>query len=258
MISQLNNIKGIIFDVDGTLIQGGQALPGAAQTLNQLRQQGIVLRFASNTTGRNPEQIAKELNTLGIQAYANEIQTSVTACKHYIDKHLADKKGFIAVPDRTANMLTGITQTEDKPDFVVIGDLDEGFNYPILNKLFNYVYNGAQLIAFHRNPFCTRDGHKQLDSGAFTLAFEAICDQQAVITGKPSPELFNTSVDSMSLSKEQVIVVGDDVTTDIAGAINAGIRSILVGTGKYQAEHLQAKYPQADAFVENLNELVNC
>ncbi len=106
-------------------------------------------------------------------------------------------------------------------------------------------------------PFISEDDKTWLDSGAFTRLFESITDNTATITGKPSPALFNSAVYSMGLPSDQVLVVGDDVLSDIQGANNAGLYSILVGTGKFKPEHLTGNFPKANAFVSSLTELIN-
>jgi HAD superfamily hydrolase (TIGR01458 family) len=249
-------IKGIILDIDGTLTHDGSAIKGAVDVIANLRKSNFKLRFVTNTTGRSPEQISGQLAQLGFDIYPEEIQTSVTACQHYLSTNLQGKSGYFAVPDVTMPMLKGFVNNDSDPSFVVIGDLDDEFSYEMLNRLFNFVHNGAQLIAFHRNPYYFKEGKTFLDSGAFTRAFEGITNKQAVITGKPSSALFDGAVSSMEVKPEQVVVVGDDVSSDILGAQNANLVSILVGTGKFKPEHLKRGFPQANAFIESLSELI--
>ncbi|XBS69141.1 HAD-IIA family hydrolase [Acerihabitans sp. KWT182] len=226
--------KGVIIDVDGTLVLHGKALPGAGEAIDTLRGAGYQLRFVSNTTSRNATQLAEILTHCGIRASETEIQTSVSACLYYLQTKYGENKGFIAVPDALQPCFGHIAQTAEQPDYVVLGDLDDGFQYDILNRIFNFLRDGAQLVVFHKNPWYFRDGNTWLDSGAFTQALELASGTQAIVTGKPSPVMFHSAVASMGLTNEQVLVVGDDVTTDIAGAQNAGLASLLVGSGKFK------------------------
>lgn len=231
----MNNKKyyGVILDIDGTLLLNGKALPGAGKAIDTLRSAGYQLRFVSNTTSRNAAQLASELSLQGIKVNESEIQTSVSACLYYLEQHYDGKKGFIAVPDALQPTFNTIAQTADQPDFVVLGDLDHQFNYPLLNRIFNYLRTGANLVVFHKNPWYFRDGGTWLDSGAFAHALEYAGRTEAVVTGKPSPIMFLSALCSMGLTHEQVLVVGDDVLTDIAGARKAKMTALLVGTGKF-------------------------
>lgn len=75
-----HKIKGIIFDIDGTLILNGQPLSGAIETITLFRKAGILLRFITNTTAKTAEQLGSLLRALGFDIQDNEIMTSVTAC----------------------------------------------------------------------------------------------------------------------------------------------------------------------------------
>lgn len=230
--------KGVILDIDGTLLLHGKALPGAGEATAALRRAGYQLRFVSNTTSRSEAQLAEALHLQGIDASETEIQTSVSACLYFLQSHFSEKKGFIAIPPELQWRFSQLQQCSERPDYVVLGDLDEGFNYPILNQIFNFIRNGARLIVFHKNNWYFREGKTWLDSGAFTRALELAGEIQAVVTGKPSPVMFQSAIQSMGLQKEHVIVVGDDVTTDVEGARNADLSFLLVGSGKFKPADL--------------------
>ncbi len=236
MNNNFSAIQGIIFDIDGTLISNNCPIPHAIDVLYHLRQHGYALRFITNMTGQSPEQIAKYLSQHHIHADSEEIQTSVTACRYYLQQHRLNQKGYFALPPDTQSLFTDFTHVDHSPDYIVLGDLDAGFTYPLLNKIFHFLSEGADLIAFHRNIYYFKNHDYWLDSGAFTQLFENITGRQAIITGKPSAVLFHNALNSMQLTQQQVVVVGDDLTTDILGANQAGMKAILVGTGKYKPE----------------------
>ncbi len=233
-----NKVKGVIFDIDGTLIFNNRSLPGAIDAIAILRKVGVLLRFVTNTTGRTSEQLSSMLSELGFDIQSSEIMTSVTACIRFVHQTYPDSAGFLAIPEGLKAQFSEVKQTKENPAFVVLGDLGEAFNYAVLNRVFNYMRNGAQLITFHRNPFFFREGKTWLDSGAFTIAFESITKQKAVITGKPAPMMFRNALSSMELKKKEVLVIGDDASTDIVGARNADMAFLLVGTGKFKQEDL--------------------
>ena len=87
-----HKIKGIIFDIDGTLILNGQALLGAIETINILRKAGILLRFVTNTTTRTSEQLGSSLRVLNFNIQDDEIVTSVSACIKFINKNYPKNK----------------------------------------------------------------------------------------------------------------------------------------------------------------------
>ena len=252
----MTQVKGVIFDIDGTLILNNQPLPRATDTVNSLRNMGVEMRFVTNTTGRTPEQLGKALREFGFEVKDSEILTSVGACVHFLNQNYVGKAGYLAIPEEIMGQFSGITPTTENPEFVVMGDLDEEFNYDLLNRVFNYMRNGAQLITFHRNRFFFREGKTWLDSGAFTLALEQACDQEAIVTGKPAPQMFLGALQSMGLTEQQVIVIGDDVTSDIWGAKQAGLRGFLVTTGKFKPEQMQTHGLSNECLIHSISDVI--
>lgn len=252
-----NKVKGVIFDIDGTLIFDNQAISGTIETISILRKAGILLRFVTNTTGSTSEKLSSKLCELGFDIQSHEIITAVTACLYFIRQTYPNRSGFLAIPDSLQPQFSEIKQTQIEPDFVVLGDLDDEFDYEILNRIFNYMRHGAQLITFHRNPYFFRDSQTWLDSGAFTIALEYASGQKAIVTGKPAPEIFEKAVISMGLNKSEVIVVGDDVTSDIQGAKNASLDWYLVGTGKFKPKHLDEYHIKKEQHIKSIRNIVN-
>lgn len=254
-MNKYSSYRGVILDVDGTLLMHGKALPGAGQAITFLRQSGFQLRFVSNTTSRNEAQLAHDLCLQGIEANESEIQTSVSACLYFIQENFSDKKGFIAVPERLQSQFSHLQKDEIHPDYIVLGDLDENFDYTLLNKIFNFMKSGSRLVVFHKNTWYFRDGKTWLDSGAFTRVLELASDAKAVVTGKPSPIMFQSAIQCMGLQKNCVLVVGDDVTTDVLGARSAGLFPLLVGTGKFKVDDLTTHQIPKNSFISSIAEL---
>lgn len=251
----MKNVRGIIFDIDGTLILNQRALPGAVETIHGLKKAGYQIRLVSNITSKTPKELSDMLQNLGFDIVPEEIQTSVSACINYVNSQ-QDKQVFLAVPKKIEALFSEIKTTQVDPDFVILGDLDEDFNYDILNTIFNYLVAGAELIVFHKNLFYFRDDKKWLDSGAFTLALEKATGKTALVMGKPSPTLFENAIKSMKLDKADVIVVGDDVSSDVQGARNSGLNFLLVGNGKYHPTHLDIYRIDQNNFLPQIHDLI--
>lgn len=95
------------------------------------------------------------------------------------------------------------------------------------------VHAGARLVALHRNRFCRRGAHLALDLGPFVAALEYAAGTEALVVGKPSELFFSAAVADMGLAPETVVMVGDDIESDIGGALGVGLRAVQVKTGKY-------------------------
>jgi HAD superfamily hydrolase (TIGR01458 family) len=131
--------------------------------------------------------------------------------------------------------LEGIPITEDSPGYVLVGNLGEGFTYGRLSAAFRHLMAGADLIALSKNRYWqTAGGELSLDAGPFVAALEYASGKSAIGVGKPEHAFFELALGNLGLPAESVAMVGDDPELDIRGARAAGLRSILVETGRYR------------------------
>ena len=135
----------------------------------------------------------------------------------YIDENYFGKAGFLVLPEPLKARFSHIETSETSPDFVLIGDNYDEFNNKLLDRIYLYLQQGSSLITFHKNVYCFKDGKRHLDSGAYTRLLEDATGLEACVTGKPSPMFFELAMKSLDLPKSQILVIGDDVETDILG-----------------------------------------
>ena len=120
------------------------------------------------------------------------------------------------------------------PDVVLIGDAGLNFDYEALNHCFRLLLDGLPLLAMGCNRYFRDDGGLNLDLGPFVAALEYAAELEAIILGKPASEFFLAAVNSLELPPQDVVMVGDDAEMDVRGALAAGLRGVLVRTGKYR------------------------
>ena len=247
-------VKAILFDIDGTLLSRGDAIEGAAAAVAHVRALGMQVRFLTNITGRTPERIAADLSAAGIAVAAAEVQTATTVCVAML-RARAGVRCHLMVPPQVLPMFDGIARDDQHPQVVVISDIGEGFDFHSLNRAFLMLREGAELIALQKNLYWFDSDGPKLDCGAFVLALEAAARTQATVTGKPSKVFFDSALAGLDCAREQVLVVGDDISTDVAGASAAGIRTVLVGTGKYADGQTTHPEYQASYFIDSVKDL---
>ena len=182
-------LKGIFFDIEGTLTHEGKPIAGAAEVVNLMRKSGFKLRFITNITGRLPSVIAEDLSSLGIAVATHEVQTAASASADYL-KTRQGCKAYLIISENIQQLFDGIACDDTAPDVVVIGDIAEAFSFDIMNKAFQLIDSGAELVAMSRNMFWFNNGLKQLDSGAYVSALELATGKPAKICGKPSASFF--------------------------------------------------------------------
>ena len=130
--------------------------------------------------------------------------------------------------------------------------------WEILDRIFKLVYlNNAALIALHQNKYCMRDGSVSLDLGPFVKAIEYSSNKKSILMGKPEKKFYNMAIEDMRVPKNEVVMIGDDIMSDIKGAKDFGIKTIQVKTGKYQENDSNNKFTQPDERIESIVDVVN-
>lgn len=246
--------KAFLIDLDGTLYFKGEPCPGAIETVNYLRQKKYQLRFLTNTTAKTPNMLHDQMQALGFDIYENEIFNATYACLLYLRAQDGVSCHFM-VDNAVKAFFEEIPTDNEAPDFVVVGDYGEKFNFHTLNHAFRLLMNGAELIALQKGLYWFSSEGIFLDCGAFVTLLESAADKTAKVMGKPSETFFKVALESLQLSPSEVIVVGDDITSDIVGAQTMEMRNVLVKTGKFKPNQLETPVAEPTWVLESVSEL---
>jgi HAD superfamily hydrolase (TIGR01458 family) len=146
-------------------------------------------------------------------------------------------------------------QSDSEANFIVVGDIGDAWNYQMLNEVFSCLMRGAKLIAIHKNRFWQTENGLQMDIGAFIAGLEYAASTQAMLIGKPSADFFNMALADLNLQPNEVLMVGDDIDSDIGGAQASGLRGVLVRTGKYRQAYTDKSVIKPDAVIDTVADL---
>ena len=238
-------IKGLLLDLDGTLYVGEEPVPGAREAVQRLKAAGLALRYVTNTTRMPRRAVVERLRALGFEATEDKVFTPARAAARL----MRNKRCLALVDGSLLEDLKCITLTEESPDFVLVGDLGEGFTYARLDAAFKCLMNGAKLVALQKNRYWRTPGGLSLDAGPFVAALEFATGEQAAVVGKPEEAFFRSALEDLRLEAGEVAMVGDDVEADVAGAKRAGLLGIQVRTGKWGSD---AEERQADLVLDSV------
>ncbi|MFL6236237.1 MAG: TIGR01458 family HAD-type hydrolase [Thermoanaerobaculia bacterium] len=247
-------VDGILFDLDGTVYQEGRAIPGAAEALETLRRRGLPFRFTTNTTRRPRAALAARLREMGIPARPEEILSAPAAAARWL-RDRGIRRAQLLLAEATFEEFSGLEIVDRDPDVVVVGDLGEGWTFPLLNQAFRNLMDGAELLAIQRNRYWHTDGALSLDAGPFVAALEYGSGKTATLVGKPSPAFFEAAARELGLPPERIAVVGDDLESDVAGARAAGMLGIAVRTGKYRPQDEERARRTADGVLDSIGDV---
>ena len=254
-MGELDGVRALLLDLDGTVFQNGKLIPGAAEALAEIERDGIRRRFLTNISSRPRSAIAAEVAQIGLAVIADEILTAAGAAARLLSER-GWRRADLLVPRRVRDEdFGGIEHDEASPQAVVLGDQSEDFDYDRLNRAFRSVLAGAELVALGRNRYFLHRGQLVLDVGAFAAALEFATRRPALVAGKPSPEFFHAGLASLGVSAGEAAIVGDDVEADVGAGQALGLRGVLVRTGKFRPDDLEHTTVRPDAVIDSIADL---
>ena len=153
----LQGVRGVLLDVDGTLLDGDAAIPGAAETLQRLRRAGLGLRLITNTTRRSRAAVAAALRRTGIDADEQDVLTPA-ALAHRRIVEFGQSSALLLIPREARRDFAGVATEGSRPEWVVVGDLGNEFTWTLLNQAFRALLEGARLLALQRGRQVARCG----------------------------------------------------------------------------------------------------
>jgi HAD superfamily hydrolase (TIGR01458 family) len=250
-------MAAILLDVDGVLHVSGEPLPGAAEAVRRLRENGHRLRFVTNTTTRARSQLGEQLRAHGVAVEDDEIQTAAVAAV----RRLSGKRVLALTMHALVHDLEGLELVGEGADAVLIGGADETpetnlvFSYMNLARAFAELELGAELYCLHRNRWWQTKRGPLLDAGAFVAGLEYAAQVEAVVLGKPSSAYFAAACEELDADPRMTWMVGDDLESDVAGAQGIGMRTVLVRTGKFRPDAVERARTQPDGIVSSIGQL---
>ena len=222
----------ILFDLDGVLYRGEDAVPSAPPTLAELRRRGVAPVFLTNNSSRTPLQVAEKLRAIGIEAEPGEVVTSALATAELLAEQ-GGGRAFVIGQDGVREALTdaGIRVLDGEPeetDLVVVG-YDGGATYGSLKRASLLVQRGARLVATNADGSYPAADGLWPGAGALLAVITTTTGAEPEIVGKPFAPLFEAG--RRRGGGGRPLVVGDRLDTDIEGATRLGWDSMLVLTG---------------------------
>jgi HAD superfamily hydrolase (TIGR01458 family) len=243
----------ILLDLDGVLYVEEEPVPGAVAAVGDLRSAGLTLRFVTNTTAHSRAETLAKLARLSFEIAEDELVTpALLALQHCRDRGY--RSAALLMRDEVKQEFAELDESAD-PDAVIVGDLGEQFGYGVLNDAFRKMLAGAELIALQKNRYWLREDGLCLDVGPFVTALEFAAGCEAHVVGKPASAFFDHVLDGAGAAPDEAVMVGDDIETDIGGALRAGLAAVLVRTGKYRDGAVRASGIEPTATIDSIADL---
>jgi 4-nitrophenyl phosphatase len=257
------HIRGVVMDMDGVLWRGEEPLPGLAEMFVWLAETGMPYVLASNNSGKTRADYIAKLARMGVDDVPeSSIVTSGTATAAYLQSryrpgtrvHVLGMDGLRQTLDEAGYDV--YNQSNDEPVEVVVVGVDFALTYDKLKQAALYIRSGADFVG--TNPDRTFPLPEGLvpGTGSLIAALQAATDRQPVIIGKPGRPMFQAALDVLDSPAAQTVMIGDRLDTDIQGAQEAGLKTILVFSGVTTADELAGAQMWPDVAYDGLPELL--
>lgn len=263
LMRRLRNIRHAALDMDGTIYMGMSLFPFTKPFLSSLHSIGITHSFLTNNPSKSIADYLHKLETLGIEASAEEMYTTALATIDYIHEHYPNARRLFLLG--TPSMISefekaGFESTADDPDDVpdvIVAAFDMTLEYKRLCRAAWWISCGIPYIATNPDRVCPTDQKVVLvDCGSICACLEHATGRKPDITlGKPDPNMLSGIEHRYGLCAEQIAMVGDRIYTDIEMAHNAGAFGVLVLSGETTIEVADKAPRQPDLIVDDIGVL---
>lgn len=250
-----------LLDMDGTIYLGEELIDGAREFLAALKRDGKRYIFLTNNSSKNKEVYVEKLNRLGIQATEEEVFTSGEATTLYLQK---EKPGatvyLLGTPALEKEFIQAGFKIEKQRkkavDYVVLG-FDTTLTYEKIWGACEYIARGVDYIATHPDFVCPLPkGAFMPDAGAMAAMIEAATGKTPKVMGKPNKQVVESIALKTGAAKEEMVMVGDRLYTDVMTGNNAGIASAIVFSGETKKEDYETSSIRATYAYPSVKEMI--
>ena len=246
--------KPILIDLDGVLRLGDKPASDIKLFLDFIKKSKIPSCILSNSSLYTSEHIYKYFENHSIKIEI-PIITAIDAAHAYIKDRFT--KVAIYTSENVISKFANFLEYEN-PEAVLVGDIGNVWNYKLMQTIFEYLDNGAELIAVHKNRYWQNPSQGiQLDAGPFIHGIEYASGVSATLIGKPSPLYFNSALKEIGIQPNELfIMLGDDLESDMGGAKLLNAETILLLTGKTNLPIPELYKKNIDYIAQNLTQVI--
>lgn len=249
--------KTIIFDLDGTMYRGPQPIMEGIEAVRYCQKHDIPYIFMTNNSMRTREENVEHMEKMGYSGiHPEQFYNSAMASAAYARANYPGNKAWYVGRNgmKQALLDEGFEITDDQPDFVFVG-LDKEAGYQTYSKALSMILNGAQLIGTNKDRILAKPGGFEVGNGSVVALFEYAADAKSPDIGKPARPILDLCLNHYGLKPDEVVLIGDNLETDIALGYNNQVETVFVQSGVHHEEDIDRLQVYPDHIVRDLSEL---
>ena len=231
-MERLRSKKAFICDMDGVIYHGNQLLPGVKEFLSWLNTEGKEYLFLTNNSGYSPRELREKLLRLGLDVSVEHFYTSALATAQFLAEQNPGGSAYVVGDAGIINALyeSGYSMNAVDPDYVVIGET-KTYNFETLERAVNLVRRGAKLIGCNPDLTGPVEGGIAPGTGSLVAPIELSTGKKAYFIGKPNPLMMRNALGRIGVQREETVIIGDRMDTDIVAGVESMIDTVLVLSG---------------------------
>lgn len=249
--------RGFICDMDGVIYHGNQVLPGVAEFIQWLHDEGKEYLFLTNNSGYTPRELQQKLARMGLDVSEEHFYTSALATAAFLREQAPGCSVFAIGEAGLLNALydAGITMNDVNPDYVVVGE-GRAYSLDTLTKATNLVLGGAKLIGANSDVSGPIENGIAPACRALVAPIEMATGTQAYFCGKPNPLMMRTGLRLLNCHSGDAVMVGDRMDTDVISGLESGMSTVLVLSGVSTMETLKTYAYRPTVVLDGVGDIV--
>lgn len=252
-----NKKKGFIIDMDGVIYHGNRLLPGAADFVKWLQENGKQYLFLTNNSAKTPKELRQKLLRMNLDVPEKNFYTSALATASFIKEQAGECGAYVIGEAGLLNALydAGITMNDVNPEYVIVGE-GMTYSYETLTKAVNLVKGGARLIGANTDISGPVENGIAPGCGALVAPIEIATGKKAYFCGKPNPLMMRTGLRLLGCHSQEAVIVGDRMDTDIVAGTESGAQTVLVLSGVSTAATVRQYAYQPTEVLDGVGDIV--
>lgn len=251
-----------IFDLDGTLYRGDEAIAFAPETIRELKMSGAQVRYLTNNSGQTRDFFLAKLQRMGFPAELNEIESTAHGAAIYLlsrdipSVYVVGEPGLVHTL-REAGLTVvnadadGSVTPEGADSKAVVVGICRKFSYDLMRGAMGRIRSGQLFVATNTDSTYPLEGDQLIPgAGSIVAGIQTCAETEPFVVGKPNPFLVTLVLKDAGCEPIDALVVGDRVDTDLLSGANAGCPTHLVLTG---VTHIP---PEGQSFSDDLRGLL--
>ena len=258
---ELKNKKLFLLDMDGTIYLDNDLFDGTLDFLSEVNTKGGRYLFVTNNSSKSTDAYVKKLRSIGINAKEDDFLTSTDATILYIQQKYPGRKfycfGTTSFYEQLSNSgIDVVTDICDGIDGIVMGN-DNELNFKKLEDACKLLLNDVVYIATNPDWVCPTAFGYVPDCGSVAEMLWRATGKRPYFIGKPRPEMLTLAMEKHGYTKEESVMIGDRVYTDIASGYNAGIDTIFVLSGEGTLEDAKSSETPPTYIFDSIKDVYN-